>query len=226
MEFPQMSTPAQIAPKFPDSIFRAYDIRGTVPEFLNAETAYWIGRAIGCTEPGPGRTQRIGRPRRSPVRPGAGGKLIQGLAESGCHVSDVGLVPTPALYYAANVLAGKSGVMLTGSHNPSNYNGFKIVIAGDTLANEQIQALHDRLKNNDLTSGKGSIKSRDPRPLHHRNRRGRQTGPSPESGGRLRQRRGRRDRPATDRSVELRSDPAVLRSRRQLPQPPPGPGQA
>jgi phosphomannomutase/phosphoglucomutase len=48
MEFPQMSTPAQIAPKFPDSIFRAYDIRGTVPEFLNAETAYWIGRAIGA----------------------------------------------------------------------------------------------------------------------------------------------------------------------------------
>ncbi len=79
------------------------------------------------------------------------------LADSGCHVSDVGLVPTPALYYAASVLAGKSGVMLTGSHNPSNYNGFKIVIAGDTLANEQIQALHTRLKSNDLTWGEGSI---------------------------------------------------------------------
>jgi phosphomannomutase/phosphoglucomutase len=79
-------------------------------------------------------------------------------------------VPTPALYYAANVLAGKSGVMLTGSHNPSNYNGFKIVIAGDTLANEQIQALHDRLKTNDLTSGRAASPGRDPRPLHHRNR--------------------------------------------------------
>ncbi len=87
--------------------------------------------------------------------------MIQGLHDSGCHVSDVGLVPTPALYYAANVLAGKSGVMLTGSHNPSNYNGFKIVIAGDTLANEQIQALHTRLKTNDLSSGKGSIEKVD-----------------------------------------------------------------
>jgi phosphomannomutase/phosphoglucomutase len=152
-----MSTPARIAPKFPDSIFRAYDIRGTVPEFLNAETAYWLGRAIGAQslaqdEPNVsvGRDGRLSGPELVE-------QLIQGLADSGCHVSDVGLVPTPALYYAANVLAGKSGVMLTGSHNPSNYNGFKIVIAGDTLANEQIQALHDRLKNNNLSSGKGSI---------------------------------------------------------------------
>ena len=152
-----MSTPAKIAPKFPDSIFRAYDIRGTVPEFLNAETAYWLGRAIGAQslaqdEPNVsvGRDGRLSGPELVE-------QLIQGLADSGCHVSDVGLVPTPALYYAANILAGKSGVMLTGSHNPSNYNGFKIVIAGDTLANEQIQALHDRLKTNNLSSGKGSI---------------------------------------------------------------------
>jgi phosphomannomutase/phosphoglucomutase len=104
-------------------------------------------------------------------------------------------VPTPALYYAANVLAGKSGVMLTGSHNPSNYNGFKIVIAGDTLANEQIQALHDRLKTNDLTSGKGSITKVEILDRYTTEIVGRQTGPSPESGGGLRQRRGRRDRP-------------------------------
>ncbi len=152
-----MNTPAQVAPKFPDSIFRAYDIRGTVPEFLNAETAYWLGRAIGAQslaqdEPNVsvGRDGRLSGPELVE-------QLIKGLADAGCHVSDVGLVPTPALYYAANVLAGKSGVMLTGSHNPSNYNGFKIVIAGDTLANEQIQALHDRLKTHNLSSGKGSV---------------------------------------------------------------------
>ena len=152
-----MSNPAQVPPKFPDSIFRAYDIRGTVPEFLNAETAYWLGRAIGSQslaqdEPNVsvGRDGRLSGPELVE-------QLIKGLADSGCHVSDVGLVPTPALYYAANVLAGKSGVMLTGSHNPANYNGFKIVIAGDTLANEQIQALHERLKTNNLSSGKGSI---------------------------------------------------------------------
>ncbi len=152
-----MSTPAQVAPKLPDSIFRAYDIRGTVPEFLNAETAYWIGRSIGSQSLAQGEPNvSVGRDGRL-SGPELVAELIRGIAESGCHVSDVGLVPTPALYYAANVLAGKSGVMLTGSHNPSNYNGFKIVIAGDTLANEQIQALHERLKTGNLSSGKGSV---------------------------------------------------------------------
>ena len=70
-------------------------------------------------------------------------------------------MPTPALYYAASVLAGKSGVMLTGSHNPPDYNGFKIVIAGDTQANEQIQALKTRIDNNDLASGVGSVEQID-----------------------------------------------------------------
>ena len=152
-----MSNAAPVAPTFPDSIFRAYDIRGVVPKTLTAETAYWIGRAIGSQSLAQGEPNvSVGRDGRL-SGPELVERLIQGLADSGCHVSDVGLVPTPALYYAANVLAGKSGVMLTGSHNPSDYNGFKIVIAGDTLANEQIQALHTRLKTNDLTSGKGSI---------------------------------------------------------------------
>ncbi|WP_407074124.1 MULTISPECIES: phosphomannomutase/phosphoglucomutase [unclassified Pseudomonas] len=158
MEHPQiMSSLATVAPAFPDSIFRAYDIRGVVGETLSAQTAYWIGRAIGSeslakNEPhvSVGRDGRLSGPELVQ-------QLIQGLYDSGCHVSDIGLVPTPALYYAANVLAGKSGVMLTGSHNPSNYNGFKIVIAGDTLANEQIQALHTRLKTNDLTTGTGNV---------------------------------------------------------------------
>ncbi len=154
---PVMSSQESAAPTLPDSIFRAYDIRGVVGDTLNAETAYWIGRAIGSeslaqNEPNVsvGRDGRLSGPELVQ-------QLIQGLHDSGCHVSDVGLVPTPALYYAANVLAGKTGVMLTGSHNPKDYNGFKIVIAGDTLANEQIQALHDRIKTNNLTFQKGSI---------------------------------------------------------------------
>ena len=156
-----MSSPASVAPNFPDTIFRAYDIRGVVPETLTAETAYWIGRAIGSESLAKGEPHvSIGRDGRL-SGPALLERLIQGVADSGCQVSDVGLVPTPALYYAANVLAGKSGVMLTGSHNPSNYNGFKIVIAGDTLANEQIQALHTRLKTNDLTWGEGSIERVD-----------------------------------------------------------------
>ena len=156
-----MSSPASVAPKFPDSIFRAYDIRGVVPETLTAETAYWIGRAIGAESLAKGEPHvSVGRDGRL-SGPELVERLIQGVADSGCKVSDVGLVPTPAVYYAANVLAGKSGVMLTGSHNPSNYNGFKIVIAGDTLANEQIQSLHTRLKTNDLTWGEGSIERVD-----------------------------------------------------------------
>lgn len=152
-----MNSQAHVAPQFPDSIFRAYDIRGVFGDTLTAETAYWIGRAIGS------QSLALGEPNVSVGRDGRLSgpvlvqQLIQGIADCGCHVSDVGLVPTPALYYAANVLAGKSGVMLTGSHNPRDYNGFKIVIAGDTLANEQIQALHDRLKNNELASGKGTV---------------------------------------------------------------------
>ena len=152
-----MSNTDRVAPAFPDSIFRAYDIRGVVPKTLTAETAYWIGRAIGAQTLAQGEPNiSVGRDGRL-SGPELSEQLIQGLADSGCHVSDVGLVPTPALYYAANVLAGKSGVMLTGSHNPSDYNGFKIVIAGDTLANEQIQALHERLKSNDLSRGQGSV---------------------------------------------------------------------
>nr|WP_256737516.1 phosphomannomutase/phosphoglucomutase [Pseudomonas sp. dw_358] len=148
---------ARTPPAIPASIFRAYDIRGVVGTTLLPETAYWIGRAVGAQslaqhEP----NVAVGRDGRL-SGPALMGQLIQGLADAGCHVTDIGLVPTPALYYAANVLAGKSGVMLTGSHNPPDYNGFKIMIAGDTLANEQILALHQRLLNNDLTHAAGSI---------------------------------------------------------------------
>jgi len=151
-----MTSPAS-APEITDSIFRAYDIRGIYKETLFPKTAYWIGRAIGAQSIAQGeRNVNVGRDGRL-SGPDLVKELIKGLVEAGCHVTDVGLVPTPALYYAANVQAGKSGVMLTGSHNPSNYNGFKIVIAGDTLANEQIQALLTRIKNNDLPEGEGSV---------------------------------------------------------------------
>jgi phosphomannomutase/phosphoglucomutase len=71
------------------------------------------------------------------------------------------MVPTPVVYYAGHILTGKSVVMLTGSHNPRDYNGFKIVIAGDTLANEQIQALKARIDNNDLATGVGTVEQVD-----------------------------------------------------------------
>ena len=149
------------APNLPASIFRAYDIRGVVGDSLTNETAYWIGRAVGSESLAQGEPNvSVGRDGRL-SGPELVQHLIQGLVDSGCSVSDVGMVPTPVLYYAANVLAGKSGVMLTGSHNPPDYNGFKIVIAGDTLANEQIQKLRQRIETGDLSEGVGQAEQVD-----------------------------------------------------------------
>ena len=171
-EPPSMERQAQMnsttnAPRLPAGIFRAYDIRGVVGDTLTAETAYWIGRTIGsesraCGEPEVvvGRDGRLSGPELA-------GALINGLRDSGCNVTDVGMVPTPVLYFATNVLGARSGVMVTGSHNPPDYNGFKIVVAGQTLANERIQALHQRLENNDLSSGAGSLTEVDVLEQYH-----------------------------------------------------------
>ncbi len=161
LEHPPVMSTQQTAPKLPADIFRAYDIRGVVGSSLTAETAYWVGRAIGSQSLAQGEPNvAVGRDGRL-SGPELVQQLIQGLLDCGCSVSDVGMVPTPVVYYAAHILAGKSAVMLTGSHNPPDYNGFKIVIAGDTLANEQIQALKARIDNHDLASGVGSVEQVD-----------------------------------------------------------------
>ena len=161
LEHPPVMTTQQIAPKLPADIFRAYDIRGVVGSSLTAETAYWVGRAIGSQSLAQGEPNvAVGRDGRL-SGPELVQQLIQGLLDCGCNVSDVGMVPTPVVYYAGHILAGKSAVMLTGSHNPPDYNGFKIVIAGDTLANEQIQALKTRIDTNDLASGVGTVEQVD-----------------------------------------------------------------
>ena len=156
------SAPGQaLPPKLPEEIFRAYDIRGVMGAGLSAETAYWLGRAIGSQSLAQGEANvAVGRDGRL-SGPELTQQLIQGLLDCGCNVSDVGMVPTPVVYYAANILAGKSAVMITGSHNPPEYNGFKIVIAGDTLAGEQIQALKTRLDTGDLASGVGRAEQVD-----------------------------------------------------------------
>lgn len=161
LEQTSMDSAQQTPPKLPASIFRAYDIRGVVGDTLTTEAAYWIGRAIGSESLAKGEPNvAVGRDGRL-SGPQLVQQLIQGLLDCGCRVSDVGMVPTPALYFATHVLEGKSGVMLTGSHNPPDYNGFKIVIAGDTQANEQIQALKARIDNNELASGVGSVEQVD-----------------------------------------------------------------
>ncbi len=137
------------------SMFRAYDIRGIVSQDLTENAVYSIGLAIGSEAQSRGQTQVIiGRDGRL-----SGPMLIKalghGLLDSGCDVIDIGMVPTPLVYYACHILDTQSGVMLTGSHNPANYNGLKIVIAGDTLAEQDITKLYQRIASNDLSSGQG-----------------------------------------------------------------------
>jgi phosphomannomutase/phosphoglucomutase len=159
-EAPTASVAAK-TPELPSSIFRAYDIRGVVGSTLTSTTAYWIGRAIGSQSIAQGESSVVVARDGRLSGPELSQALIQGLVECGCRVIDIGMVPTPVLYFATNVLDASSGVMVTGSHNPPDYNGFKIVIAGDTLANESITALHTRIQQDDLVSGNGSLEQQD-----------------------------------------------------------------
>jgi phosphomannomutase/phosphoglucomutase len=83
--------------------------------------------------------------------------LIRGLKATGRDIKDIGQVPTPLLYFAAQYLGANSGVMVTGSHNPKDYNGFKIVLGGETLADEAIDSLRQRIETGDLLTGEGSV---------------------------------------------------------------------
>ena len=138
-------------------IFRAYDIRGIVDEQLSDAMLYHIGLAVGTQVKRNGENSiavgadgRLSSPRLSQA-------LMAGLADTGCRVLNLGAVPTPVLYFGVKTLGTASGIMLTGSHNPSNYNGCKIVIGGHTLANDSIIALYDLIKLQDYELGIGAI---------------------------------------------------------------------
>ncbi|WP_305852095.1 phosphomannomutase/phosphoglucomutase [Aliikangiella sp. G2MR2-5] len=140
----------------PDSIFREYDIRGVVGDSLNAEIVKEIGRAIGSEAFERGE-QRVAVARDGRLSgPELLNALKQGLMESGRDVIDVGEVPTPLLYFATNYLDASSGVVLTGSHNPKDYNGLKIVIGGKTLSGAEIQDLKKRIETDNMVKGQGS----------------------------------------------------------------------
>ena len=142
-------------------IFRAYDIRGIVGESLTADIAYEIGRATGSEAYFRGeQTIVVGRDGRL-SSPELSEALIRGLKDTGRDVKDIGQVPTPVLYFAAQYLNSNSGVMVTGSHNPADYNGFKIVLGGETLAREAIQSLYRRIESSDLLTGEGTVEKVD-----------------------------------------------------------------
>ena len=122
------------------SIFKAYDIRGIVPSTLNEGVAEALGLAFGTVAMRQGeRTVAVGRDGRL-SGPSMSAALIRGLVAAGVDVIDVGLATTPMLYFAANTLCS-SGIQVTGSHNPKDYNGFKMVLGGHAIYGDDIQAL-------------------------------------------------------------------------------------
>jgi len=145
----------------PATIFKAYDIRGIVGDTLTESGVTQIGRAIGSEAHARGCNRVvIGRDGRL-SGPALGAALARGLQAAGIHVIDVGQVATPMLYFAAHELGTYSGVMVTGSHNPPQYNGLKMMLAGETLAGDAIQALRARLAENRLHSGSGGYSCHD-----------------------------------------------------------------
>jgi len=144
------------------TIFRAYDVRGVVGKSLTADVARLLGQSIGTLmrekrlrEMVVGRDGRLSGPELA-------GALADGLRAAGIDVIDVGAVPTPVVYYAAYRFNTGSGVAVTGSHNPPDYNGFKIVVGGETLSEGAIEDLYQRIVTNALEQGgKGTLRHVD-----------------------------------------------------------------
>jgi len=132
------------SPAFPATAFKAYDIRGVVPEVLNADFAYALGRAFGARARGLGEAAvAVGRDGRL-SSPQLATALVRGLVDEGLRVIDVGMVTTPMLYFAAHTLC-RSGIQVTGSHNPKHHNGFKMVLASRAIYGDEIQALRQAM---------------------------------------------------------------------------------
>jgi len=144
-----------------ESIFKAYDIRGVVDETLTVEAVELVGKAFG--------SEALAQSQQSVViardgrlsSPKIAEALSKGLRSTGINVIDIGMVPTPVLYFATHVLKTGTGIMITGSHNPPQYNGLKMVMATNTLYGETIQELLQRIQANNFNSGEGTYTEED-----------------------------------------------------------------
>ncbi len=142
-------------------IFREYDVRGVVGRELTESLAFHLGRAAGTVvRRAGGHRLIVGRDcRLSGV--GFSEALIRGLADCGCDVIDIGVTPTPVGYWAILNLHADGGIQVTGSHNPADYNGFKLTLGGRTLHGRDIQALADLIDAEDYANGQGTVECRD-----------------------------------------------------------------
>ncbi len=143
----------------PKEIFKAYDIRGIVDKTLTPEIVESIGHALGSeAAKRDQKTICVGFDGRL-SGPELTAALSSGIRKAGIDVINLGLAATPVVYFAAHHLGTDCAVMVTGSHNPPDYNGLKMVLAGETLAGEVIQSLRQRIEDNNLTTGEGSESS-------------------------------------------------------------------
>ena len=146
------------------SIFKAYDIRGVVGQTLDESVAEHLGRAFGTEALRLGeKAVAVGRDGRL-SGPALSAALIRGLASTGLDVVDIGPVTTPMLYYVAATRGEygcNSGIQVTGSHNPKDYNGFKMVLAGRAIYGDEIQGLRKRIEAEDYAKGKGRCAAMD-----------------------------------------------------------------
>jgi phosphomannomutase/phosphoglucomutase len=160
-ESPRMPPVSHETIELSASIFRAYDIRGVVADTLPPQVVNLLGQSIGSEIFEKGlQTVVVARDGRESSE-SLHNALIAGLQATGRDVIDVGLVPTPLLYFAAHELHGDCGVMVTGSHNAREYNGLKIVVQNESLSPEGIQDLRRRIDSGQLLQGTGSFDSRD-----------------------------------------------------------------
>ena len=143
------------------SIFKAYDIRGIIGKTLDADVAYLIGQAFGSAAVAKGeKAVVIGRDGRL-SGPDLITALAKGLQSTGVDVIDLGVVVTPMVYFGTNVLGATSGIMVTGSHNPPDYNGFKMVLAGEAIYGDAILALYQTILKKEFAQGSGSYRTHD-----------------------------------------------------------------
>lgn len=143
------------------TIFREYDIRGIADAELLSPGIEGLGRAIGSyMQRRYGRRVNVGRDVRL-SSPRLRDAIVTGLQQTGCDVTDIGAVPTPLLYYSVQHLGSDGGVMITGSHNPGEYNGFKVMAGGGTIHGEEIQELRRIIESSDFLEGAGSVRERD-----------------------------------------------------------------
>ena len=144
------ASPIDLGLKIERSIFRAYDIRGIVEQQLTTDVVYWIGRAFATQASSQHQNAVIVGCDGRLSSPAIKEALARGLVEGGMDVIDIGEVPTPLLYFATHTLSTNTGIMITGSHNPPEYNGLKMMIAGETLADTAIERLYTRIVENEL----------------------------------------------------------------------------